>query len=72
MLSKLVSPNFFDIFLHGAWHAFLRTFSLLIWFLLSMKPLKPEVNLSHVEIGNGWLLKVTARAILHQSIIHLC
>lgn len=74
MLNKLApcsQPGSIFMLPHGAWCAFRRTFSLIIWFLLSLKLLKSEVNLPHVETGNAQVLSMTARAVLHQSIIHV-
>lgn len=74
MLNKLApcsQPGSIYMFPHGAWCDFRRTFSLIIWFLLSLKLLKSEVNLPHVETGNAQVLSMTARAVLRQSIIHV-
>lgn len=71
ILNKLVPcfhPGSIYIFLPGAWYAFQRIFSLIIWFLWSLKPLKPQFNLTHVETGSAQVLATTTRTILHKSI----
>lgn len=76
LLNKLVPcshPGPIHIFLQGAWYAFQRILSLVIWFSLSLKPLKPQFNLTQVETGSAQVLVTTTRTILHKSIntIHL-
>lgn len=75
ILSKLVfcsHPGSLYIFLQGAWYAFQRIFSMIIW-LLSLKSLKLQFNLTPVETGSAQVLAMTTRTILHKSIniIHL-
>ena len=47
-----IGPGSIYIFLQGAWYAFQRLFSLIIW-LLSLKSLKPQFNLTPVETGSA-------------------